>query len=130
MTSLGPDWRHDKLCRCYGVPDLLPVPSPSSCGWVLTAKGSADTVWVITLRFARGSFPFGPGFVACWCSLQLERCSTSQYDTTLHHKHWESRCYRSHAHTNHSTLFQIYEYWHNEKGKTVWPEVYIKIRNK
>ena len=46
MTSLGPDWRHDKLCRCYGVPDLLPVPSPSSLGCVLTAKGSADTVWV------------------------------------------------------------------------------------
>ena len=22
-------------CRCYGVPDLLPVPSQSSCGWVL-----------------------------------------------------------------------------------------------
>ena len=22
-------------CRCYGVPDLLRVPSPSSCGWVL-----------------------------------------------------------------------------------------------
>jgi len=28
MTSLGPDWRHDQLCRCYGVPDLLPVPKP------------------------------------------------------------------------------------------------------
>src|SRR5215470_9005767 len=22
-------------CRCCGVPDLLRVPSPSSCGWVL-----------------------------------------------------------------------------------------------
>jgi hypothetical protein len=27
--------------RCYGVPDLLQVPIPSSCGWALNAKGSA-----------------------------------------------------------------------------------------
>jgi len=81
MTSLGPDWRHDKLCRCCGVPDLMPVPSPSSCGWVLTAKGSADTVWVLTLRFARGSSPFGPGFVAWWCFLQPECCSTLHHET-------------------------------------------------
>jgi hypothetical protein len=49
-------------CRCYGLPDLLRVPSPSSCGWVLTAKGSADTVLVRTLRFARRSFCHIPEF--------------------------------------------------------------------
>ena len=35
MVSLGSDWHHDKLCRCYGVPDLLQVPSLCSSGWVL-----------------------------------------------------------------------------------------------
>jgi hypothetical protein len=54
-------------CRCYGVPDLLRVPSPSSCGWVLTARGSADTVWFVTLPFARCSSPLGPCFVVCCC---------------------------------------------------------------
>jgi len=47
MSSLGPDWRHDQLCQCCGVPDLLPVPSR----WVLTAKGSADVTVCAPLLF-------------------------------------------------------------------------------
>jgi hypothetical protein len=63
MLLPWPAWgRTDMIrpCRCYGVPDLLQVPSPSSCGWVLTAKGSADTGLGSTLRFARCSSSLGP----------------------------------------------------------------------
>ena len=53
MTSLQTDWHHDKLCLCYGVRDFLQVCSQSSCRWVLTAKGSADSFgffWQYGLR--------------------------------------------------------------------------------
>ena len=51
--------------RCYGVPDLLRVPNPSSCGWVIAAKGSAENILVFTLRFACTSFSVGPGLATC-----------------------------------------------------------------
>ena len=50
-------------CRCYGVPDLLRVPSPSSCRMGPISKDSADTVLVSTLLLARCSSSLGPEFV-------------------------------------------------------------------
>ena len=132
MTSLGPDWRHDKLCRCYGVPDLLQVPSPSSCGWVLTAEGSADTVWVSTLRFARGSFPFGPGFVAWWCFLQLELRSTLHYEThkTAPQTLRQSLLPQTRTHISHNFGPHLRKLTKRKNNQIMWPEIWYKICNK
>jgi hypothetical protein len=45
-------------CRCCGVPDLLRVPSPSSCGWVLNRY-----------RFSRHCFGFNDTVCALLRSL-------------------------------------------------------------
>ena len=107
MTSLGPDWRHDKLCRCYGVPDLLQVPSPSSCGWVLNRY-----------RFSRHCFGFNVTvcapllFTRSWVrSLLLltpERCSRWQHGTALNYRYSESRSYHAQHSTAHFTHFVIH----------------------
>jgi hypothetical protein len=90
MHRLGPDYVMISSCRCYGVPDLLRVPSPSSCRMGSISKGSADTVLVLTLRFARCSFLVDPGSEGSHGGTPmplLERCNRRQNGTTLYHNY-------------------------------------------
>jgi len=81
-----------------------------------TAKGSADTVLVVTLQFARCSFSVGPGFVACCCrhrsvatvdwhniGLQILTQSSwyhAQHSTAYHTTAQHSTAHHSTAHHN------------------------------
>jgi hypothetical protein len=102
VSSSWPAWGRTFVmissCPRYDIPDLLRVPSPSSCGRVLTTKGSADTVWVLlTLRFARCSSPLDPGskcYVGCVLMQSLDCCNSwhshssitaPTHDGRLHH---------------------------------------------
>jgi len=100
MTSLGPDWRHDKPCRCYGLPDLLRVPIPSSCGRFLTAKGLADTVWVCNVTVCAWLLSFW-SWVRSLLLVPTACCSCSENCTTLYHRYSDSLLSHAQAHAQH-----------------------------
>ena len=112
-------------CRCYGVPDLLRVPSPSSCRMGPISKGSADTVLVLTLRFARCSFSICPGFEVCQCPtliFPLECCSRWENGTTL--------SLPTHTRTHVTTLYISHlKTETTNNNETVWPKQWVKILN-
>jgi hypothetical protein len=87
-------------CRCNGVPDLLRVPSPSSCGWVLNLR--VRPTLILTLRFERCSSchvgPWSEGFNRCY-HWNVAAVDTTQHSTTLHH-YLESRCSRTQTSRN------------------------------
>jgi hypothetical protein len=62
------------------------------------AKGSADTALFVTLLFACCSFPFGPGFVVCWC-LNWNVAAVGEWHYTVSRTLRESPI----LHTHHNT---------------------------
>jgi hypothetical protein len=88
-------------CRCYGVPDLLRVPSPSSCRMGPISKGSADTVLVSTLRFERRSSSVCHG-IDVGCHFHW---SVAVFDNTIYHCYDYSEYFLSH--NTHFILFSV-----------------------
>jgi len=91
-------------CHCYGVSDLLRVPSLSSCGWVI---GSVDALWVLlTLRFARCSSSLGPGLeVLLW----THRLTAASLDCCNRwHGHWTIHSQQYHLTLDHIIAYTIW----------------------
>ena len=86
-------------------------PAHPPVGWVLTARGSADTLLVLTLRFSRCSFPLGPRFGVCqrWTLLfPLQCCNRCQNGTTLDHRRLQSPCFHNTLTSKTQTLTHFY----------------------
>jgi len=68
-----------------------------------TAKGSADTVLVVTLRFARCSFPLDTGFVACCYDTGELQASSDWHNTELQILAHSRRYHAQHNTAQHNT---------------------------
>jgi hypothetical protein len=97
MCSLGSHWLHDNLCRCYGVPDLLRVPSTSSCGRVPKAKGSSYTVLVCKVTVWSPLF-FTWSLLRILQMFPLEPCGLWQTRPCSYYRGSEIRCYYTSRH--------------------------------
>jgi hypothetical protein len=123
MTSLGPDWHMISSCRCCGVPDLLRVPSPSSCGWVLHRY-----------RFSRHCFGYNVtvcavlllswSWVRSLLIFQLERCGRWKNGTALFNEYSELLI----LHTHHiTTLYSTSTKTQREITKVRGPKGVLKF---
>jgi hypothetical protein len=92
-------------CRCYGVPDLPQVPSPSSSGSVTSCLGVNFIACALFLFHV-------PLFVVCcwfyWSFIAVDTDNISLHllrHPLLSHKHTHTH---THTHTHHKTLSFFY----------------------